>query len=228
MRVLRSTDGGEGGAAKPEVEPAVALSASPPPADRAVTDLISKHGDSASALRTLLADRDKLTAELAEIRKQLPKAGHAVFDPDTVKSYEAYKGLGTPDEVKLAVYERDELRAWKANQEREKFVGEVSANVGYKASVLSALLSRDEVELVLVDGKDRVGRPAKVAAIAVEGGTVPLDEYAKKHWGDFLPALQTGSVPKLAASSPFSPYRPSGSPPRPAIVPDKKLPSLVR
>jgi hypothetical protein len=161
--------------------------------------LVAKHGDPTSALRVLMAENYDYRDKLRDLKAKLPADGSVVLAGDDAKAYARYKALGDPKDLEKAVTERDHFREEADGFRREKLHGEAAKLHGFKSSVLSRLVTTDGLELVILDGKDKVGKPAKSAHVKGEGDkTTPLADYAKANWGDFLPALQLAEQPSAS------------------------------
>lgn len=220
---LPPISGGDGSGDPPPADPP----APPPAAPPAMPDLgklieaaVAKHGDQTSALKALVADNYALRDDLKAARAGLPKPGARVIDGDDLKHFDAYRELGTPAEVRKAREERDQLAAKVATHERQ----EVLRGVAEKAKVSFPVLARlagdgltFEPKTVKVQGKD-------VEVLHVKDGEaapVPFDDYAAKHWAEFLPALKPGATktePTRPNATPVradlnNPYLPATLPP---------------
>jgi hypothetical protein len=224
--ILHDAKATEGGAAVAEPEPRPAEPPAPevPSADinKRIDPLQKDHGDSNGAVRALLAERDQTAAQLAETRTKLPREGHRVIDPDTGRVLDEFNALGRkPADLKAALDELDALKARVAERDRKDHHGRVAAVHGFKAPVYTDLAERDKLDVVIVEDRDpRV--PSKTIQVAKVRGKddkgaetlTPLEEYAAKNWGDYLPSLKGTAAP---APSPLGSPPPSGGPPRPPV-----------
>jgi hypothetical protein len=192
----------------------------PPDIKALVADAVKQHGDMNTAYHALLRDRDTLRDELGETKKRLPKDGHVVLDPESAKTFAAYQTYGPPEALakaledgKTAATERDDLRF-------TQHMGEVSGLMKWKPSVLADRVKASGVETVIKDEPDPkapTGAKLRVPHVKLEGDkTVPLAEYAKQHWADYLPALSAEPPkPEMQRGSPPSNGQ---GPPRPAVA----------
>ncbi len=168
----------------------------PPPAPdlgKLVEAAVAKHGDQTAALKAFAADLYAAKDDLKAMRAKLPPDGSVMLAGDDVKHYEAYKGLGTPAEIRKAKEERDTLAAENSTFKRDTELRGVAEKAGVKFAVLKALAGPGltfEPKTVKVQGKDVEIMHVKDG----EAAPVPIDDYAKKHWSEFLPALKPGAI----------------------------------
>jgi hypothetical protein len=179
----------------------------------ALEALLKEHdGDRNSALRVLIQENQGLHGLLSDAEARLPADGSVVLSGDEAKAWKHYRELGEPADVRKAVAERDQFRAEAGTLRKKEVVREAATLHGFRPAVLEKLAA--EVEVAVVDGKGKDGKPARLAVVrepgAKEGETVetPLADYAAARWADFLPSLQ--SEPQRAAP---------GTPPRRAPGP---------
>lgn len=217
--ILLSPDGAEGGDPPPKTDD------KGPDLVKAIEGLLAKNGnDPNAALRVLLSENYQYRDQLRDVKGKLPAADSLVLSADDAKLFSAYKAHGTPDEIKQGLYERDEHASTIAAHARAKQIGDVAKLHGYDPDVLTTLAG--DLEFEIQDGKDKAGKPIKVAAVKDGDKSVPLDEFAKAKWEKFLPSLKAAQA-KPQNGSPL----PSGdTPPKPAITPTTDAPrrSLVR
>jgi hypothetical protein len=212
------------GKAKPAAEPLTADD---------VAELLKAHGgDQGAAIRSVMADRDKFRDEATELRGKLPKEGHVVLDPERAKTLAAYEAMGDPaglakaiEDGKTATAERDDLKF-------QSHMGEVASLQKWKPGVLADRVKASGIATLIKEEpnpKDAKGAKLRVPHVVLEGDkTTPLTDYAKEHWGDYLPALQTEPAkPEFSRGSPSSNGH---TPARPAVVQKSDQPhrSLVR
>lgn len=179
----------------------------------ALEALLKEHdGDRNSALRVLIQENQGLHGLLSDAEARLPPDGSVVLSGDDAKAWKHYRELGEPGDVRKAVAERDQFKAEAGTLRKKEVVREAAGLHGYRPAVLEKLAA--EVEVAVVDGKGKDGKPAKLAVVREpgpkEGETVetPLADYAAARWADFLPSLQS------------EPARPApGTPPRRAPGP---------
>ena len=173
-------------------------------ADESIPDLgklaaeaIAKHGDEASALRALAAEGIALADEAAALKSSVTLTAAQAAE------WQAYKAIGKPADIERAVKEHPALAVQHATYKREAAMRDVVEAAGVKFNVLKKLAGPDLVfETKPVKGKD--GKHADVLHVRDDGGrAVPFDDYAAKHWAEFLPALK-----------PVAPIRQPGTPSR--------------
>lgn len=222
MRILRDPAPTEGGG-KETPAPAPDYSA-----------LLAKHSGDANALAMALVSEnaglrsatDRLKAEYADIKKQVPASGSRVLSADEAKELDAYLGLGKPADLAKALDSGKEATGKVAAFEREKLLADAAKPYGYSPSVLAKLAGAD-LAIEVVDGKGKDGKPAKVAeVVAIEKGKdgkdvekrTSLDEYAKQHWAEFLPSLEpkaeppARTTPSFARTEELANHQPNGQP----------------
>jgi hypothetical protein len=184
-------------------------------------------GDQGSAIRAVVAERDKYRDEVATLKDRLPKDGTLVLDADARSAWEAYQALGKPEDLTKALGERDEAVKKATTYERRETHAKIADIHKLKPRVLTTLAERDELDLTVgeVDAKDPKN-PSK--AIKLEAGLVrgenekgeetltPLMEYAAKHWKDDLDWLKA-EPSKPAAPTLGSPAPTGQGPPRPKV-----------
>ncbi len=166
------------------------------------------------------SDRDKQKARVDELEAQMPE-GSLILKGDEAKAYQAYKALGTAEEVKTKLEAAVETTKENTSLKRTQRTSAASKALGWKESVLERLLGdmdidgREETVTVKEGGKD-VLKKQMVYAVLVpqesgEPKRVQATAYAEANWSDFLPALKAKSPPD--PSVPFVPQSPSNKPP---------------
>lgn len=169
---------------------------------KAVENLLAKHGGPDRALSVLLSENYEYRDQIRDLKKQLPAAGSIVLSGDDVKAWETYTGLGKPTEVRKALEDGQRAATEATSLRKAGLVRDAAELHGFKPTVLATLV--EKLDIVIVDGKGKDGKPVREAHIKGEGdSTTPLPEFAEKHWGEFLPALR-----------PESKSPPKGTPPR--------------
>lgn len=167
----------------------------------------------------------KLVAAEVENRSlkktQVPK-GSRVLNDQEAKDYDAFLALGKPDEVAAKVKEHGEYAAFgkvadvkknlddgaaatakDAARERADHIATVAAAAKFKPSVLTDRVNTDKLTDLVVREVEREGKLVKVAyAKDPQGVEHELDTYAKKNWGDYLPALQLTTT-ETSEGTPF-------------------------
>lgn len=137
--------------------------------------------------------------QLNELRGKLPAEGTVVLDADKAKLWEAYQGLGAPDEVKKV---KDEYAGLK----REAHFRAVAEVHGFNPVVLAGLPGA--AALTIEIGEETVnGKTAKVAYVVQQDGKkIALPDYAKQTWEPFLPALHAAAGTGQQAQSKGTPF----------------------
>lgn len=142
-------------------------------------------------------------------KNQVPK-GHRVLSEQEAKDYDTFLGLGKPEEVSAKVKEHGEYAAFgkvadvkksldegaaatakDAAREKADHIATVAGVAQFKPGVLTDRVNHDKLTDLVVRDVEREGRPVKVAYVKdPQGVEHELDAYAKRNWGDYLPALQ--------------------------------------
>jgi hypothetical protein len=195
-----------------------------------LTALLAKNNGDAMALASQLlsenadlrAERRTWRTEKTTLEGKALKDGQVAVSADDAKALDAYKPLGTPDELKViktehGTFKTDKERlegentALKANEaktKRENDLRDVADVEGYKFSVLADRDSATpgltyEIKDVEVDGKKV--KKAFVKFKNGEGDNAPIEEkalseFATQKWADYLPALQATDTQNTDAS----------------------------
>jgi hypothetical protein len=209
------TKGPDGKPAEPPVTPDLS---------KAADGLVAKHGDPTAALLVLLGENYKARDTVRELKAKLPADGSLVLTGDDAKAWSRYRAAGDPKTVEAALTERDAYRTEAEGYRRDKHHADVAAVAGYKPAVLTRLATTDGLSLRVDDGKDKLGKPVKLAVVVAKGAddketVTPLADYAAAHWQDFLPALAAVSAARpLPTGTPAPRHE---TPPRPAVAVEK-------
>lgn len=134
-------------------------------------------------------ERDKIRERDARIRELEAKRtpdGALVLSGDDIALWEAYKGLGKPDEVSAKLTAATEATAERDTLKRRDTIRQVADASGYKPAVLERLGADLTYEIKDVTEN---GKTAKQVLVKDGDKTVPLKDYAAREWTDFLPAL---------------------------------------
>lgn len=124
-------------------------------------------------------------ANLATEREAIAKK--AVIEPSELTAYEAYKTLGTPDEIKTKIANGETAASEAANLKRDTVIRDAASATGYNLPVL-----RDRVGTLSVQVREieTDGQKTPTAFITDSAGKEHnLSEYAEKEWSVYLPAL---------------------------------------
>ncbi len=201
--LLDPTAGTEGGAA---AAPAAdnkdgQAAAKAPDLKTAADNLVAKHGDPTAALRVLLGENYGYRDQIRDARKQIPAEGSIVLAGDDAKAWGHYQALGKPADLKTALAEGGEAKAQVGTYRKAEVIARAADLTlldggKLRPGVLATLARELEIEFRDELGKDgkpalKDGKPALQAVVKGEGDKVtPLAEYAKAHWGEFLPSLR--------------------------------------
>lgn len=163
--------------------------------------LVAKYGDAQRALATLSEKAERLERDnfkyrdrLREIEKLFPDG----VEPDTAiilqqedaDLFDTYKALGSPDEIRTAMTERDEALAQVQRVERDKMVRGVADIVEANAEVLIELSARSESPLEYEVVEETVdGEKQRSVYVKTDNERVAFRQYAEAVWKPFLPSL---------------------------------------
>jgi hypothetical protein len=166
----------------------------------------------------LLAENYRLREKIREAR--VPE-GATVLSAEDAKLFASYKELGTPKAIKDAQGRVENLAGEVARLKRTESYDAAAAALGWKASAFRKLAQQADIEVEpgkvkvrSADGKESEVDTYMVKPSKPDAKPVPLGDYAREHWADFLPALDAKET--VAAQRP--PVRP-GTPPRTAAEP---------
>ncbi|KQR40756.1 hypothetical protein [Deinococcus sp. Leaf326] len=153
---------------------------------------------------------------------QVPKGSRVLNDQES-KDYAAFLALGKPDEVAAKVKEHGEYAAFgkvadvkkslddgaaanakNADREKAEHIATVAGVAQFKPGVLTDRVNHDKLTDLVVREVEREGKQVKVAyAKDPQGVEHELDAYAKKNWGDYLPALQLTATDTASSGTAF-------------------------
>lgn len=208
----------------------------------AIAEFIAAKGGAHRAVAILLRKKEELETDLHRVRersREVP-ADAVVLTGDDARAWEAYRGLGKPDEVTRALDTAKADRAWRSERESADHIGQMAAAVGYNARLLTlALNERPDAKLELREVTvSEGGREVKKSVPHVVVGTgdaakaEPLTAFATREFPD-LPftatasgagngtpsAGRTGSTTPAGGATPpvrYPDQREGGTPARPA------------
>jgi len=202
LRNAEGAEGGEGGVAetKPVVVAAKVEDRAPDLA-KAVEGLVARHGDPTAALRVLMGENYTLRDQARDLKGKLPAEGSVVLAGDDARHWGDYRKLGAPADLRRAIDAGKQFEAEAGGYRKAELIGraaEVTAIDGarIRPAVLGRLAEGLDIEVrdeLNKEGKPvlKDGKPVRQAVVKGEGDKVtPLADYAKQHWGDFLPALK--------------------------------------
>lgn len=185
-----------------------------------IADAVKQHGDLNVAYLMVSKERDTLRDELGATKERLPKEGHVVLDPDGAKRWADYQALGEPSALSKRIADGEAAATERDDLKFQSHIGEVATLEKWKPKVLADRVKASGIETFIKeepDPKDPKGAKLRVPHVKLEGDkTTPLADYAKEHWGDYLPALQ--AEPAKAESLRGSPPSNGHTPQRPAVA----------
>lgn len=165
----------------------------------------------------------ELSDEATQLRGKVPAEGAVMLSADEATAWQAYKALGTHEEVKTAIEQRTQLQGQLDALQREAALRDAAAAAGYKFSVL-----QDRDKVARIDGKElsyavkeveKDGTKSRVAFVKDGDTEKPLTEYAQEQWGEFLPSLQAqGSQQQNGTPFPSQHSGTGGNPKPPNLV----------
>ena len=187
---------------------------------KAVESLVAKHGDSSAALRVLLAENYAYRDQLRDAKAKLPADGSVVLTGDDAKQWDAYRGLGKPEDVRKTVREHGEQGTRLAGLERDETLRGVAEKAGVKFAVLKRLAG--SAEFVAAKATDaKTGKEREVVTVKDgDAEPIPFDDY----FADFLSSLRAEAAPPPSAPGAFN--TPTRSAPResPYTIPERTAP----
>lgn len=183
--------------------------------------LIDKQGGDASAVAAMLfSENYQLRERNRQLRGQIPGSDSLILDKDQAALWQTYQTLGDPNDLRTALSERDQAQGDLAQMRSSATIREAADTAGYKPSVLAGLDRQSggalKFETREVDRQD--GTKVKVAYVQNgDDQAVPLSDYAKSNWADFLPALQVESQEQRRGTR-YPPQSSGGKPPASDLV----------
>lgn len=215
---------GDGGGGTPP--PALPPTPTPDPApNQALQNLISRHNNDLMAVVSTLftdnyqyrQDKRELTNQVKSLEGQLPKEGQVVLSKDDAALFEAYKALGSTEDLGKLQGELTTTREQLGALQKEGTLRDVAEVAKFKLPVLKTLGEKLDYEIREVE-KD--GKKEKAAFVKNDKGEfTPLADFAAANWADFLPALQQQAEPPKG--TPFPNQNAGGGPaPKPNLVGD--------
>jgi hypothetical protein len=156
----------------------------------------------------------ELKAELAQAKDAIPPENAVVLTDDDIQTWETFKALGTPADVKSKLEKLDEAENKLKRHQRTEQLRSVADATGYDFDVLATLSGNLDFEMTTHNDE-------QIVTVKTEDGqTMPIAEYAEKHWSKFLPAL----APTNSTGGKRMPPQHTGTPPHPrtpkGTVPD--------
>lgn len=169
----------------------------------------------------------QLETQTRDLQGQVPGEGSVVLTGDEAQAWQAYRALGTPDEVKQGLDQRADYAKRLADAERETVLRQVADQAGYKPSVLAQLdrMAQAQGKALEFELREQEENGQTVQRSIVKDGEteLPLSDYANQEWADFLPALtvqpSAPSAPSVPTGVRYPPQHPgSGTPSRPTDI----------
>lgn len=167
--------------------------------------LIEKRGGGESGAQAvalkLLDDNEKARdgrrkfkerAEAAEAK--IPKEGEVVLSKEDAASFELYKALGKPDEVKKKIEDGTTAATTLSERDRQSAIAEAATLAQIPNAKLLAKLADPKKENFIVELRDEIreGKSVKVPFARKnedKAAFMPLMDFAKKELVDYMPAL---------------------------------------
>lgn len=179
------------------------------PTDADVAACLAEHGgDFNATMAALFTDIEAKKAEIVALEANLT--------PEELASLDAWKALGTPEEITKKLEEHKAVEQQIEAHRREERFAEAGKLLEYKPEVLSTIAEMDGLDIVIRDEKDpKTQKPVKIPYLVdAAGKRIPVVEHAEKHWKVWAPALTAKQPPPLVLrGSPVG----GGGPPRPPI-----------
>ncbi|MBM7845356.1 hypothetical protein [Herpetosiphon giganteus] len=152
-----------------------------------IANLVARQGGPDAALMLLMQENYQYRDQNRQLRERTPE-GSVVLTGDDVQRWRDYQALGQIDEVRTRLTEREQAQTELANLRTQATIRGVAEAMQWKPNVLERLATN--VTFVTKTEGDKT-------TISVKDGDVetPLQDYADKHWSEFMPSLTIGSNP---------------------------------
>lgn len=152
-----------------------------------IANLIARQGSPDAALMLLMQENYQYRDQNRQLRERVPN-GAVVLSGDDAQRWRDYQELGQLDELRTRLTEREQAQIELTNLRTQATIRTVAEAMQWKPSVLERLATN--VTFITKTEGDKT-------TISVKDGDVetPLDAYADKHWGEFMPALTIDSNP---------------------------------
>lgn len=172
----------------PEPTPVLPAPTLPADAVRSLESLISRSGGSDATNVLLFNDNKELRDELRDLKTKVPKDGAVVFSKEDADALVAYRALGQPDELGVAVTERDDFKAQSVKAAKSKARDEAVKLSGYDPEKFGVLGFANEYEY------STEGETA-YATREVDGKVEkkPITEIITERAGSMADALKAGN-----------------------------------
>lgn len=162
---------------------------------KAIESLVSKHGDEKGAIKTLLDEnlelrqqKRDLKKEVTDLKSNIPAKDAVVLSGDDLKAYEAYKALGSADELKTKLEEAQKAQDSLKNYKQAETMDKVADVTGVNSAALKKLYSNYDFEIT--------GEGEEAKAYVVDGEKkVLLSEHIDEHNSEFKASLYENEEP---------------------------------
>ncbi len=180
--------------------------------------LESTKGDKQDALERLVRRNERLQLDLDKSKAAMPDSSRVLSDGQ-FKTFEAYKKLGSPEDITKIVSERDGLQTDATLNARVTTLKSAAEVHGYQPALFLRLAMQDNLLVDEIREEGEGDEKVKVAYVRVdEEGSKPvrLDQHAKENWSEFMGGLSTEeSASRTTEGGPrLPPSAAKGSPPR--------------
>ena len=152
------------------------------------------NGDAMAFARQLYDDNYRLREKNRELEGKVPAEGARVLNKAEAARFEAYEALKKkPEDIAAALTQAEKDTAEAEKLRRKDKLRDV-ADVGFggsrlKLSVLEKLDGEFTEERPEYDIRDD-GKGGKAVHVKHGGKELPLEQFAKETWADFVPALK--------------------------------------
>ena len=154
--------------------------------------LAARYGDAKAALAALASENHTLRKQRRELRKKVPAEGALVLTQEQAAAWQAYQGLGKPEEVQAALGERDTLKEQVTRATREQTFRAAATAHGYNPDALAKFLAGRGVTLTETQATQD-GKAVTLYSVQGDGDTTePLPAWLEAHEAWALPALTAG------------------------------------
>lgn len=188
------------------------------------TELLAQHSTDKGTIT-------RLTNEKAALEVGSLPAGHVAVPAADAQLLAAYKGVGTPEEIKTAITERDTLKTDLTTTKRKELLRNVAEAEGWPLALLETAGANLEFELreieVEQDGK-KVKTPRGHVLVKGADNRVeakPFSDFAAADAGlkELLPLVEAGRKAKSPEGTPFIRQGSNSTPPSPDDLVAKRL-----
>ncbi len=169
-----------------------------PMTELAVRDIVSDivdatKGDKNDALERLVRRNERLQIDLDKAKTAIPDSSR-ILSESQLATFQAYKKIGSVEEITTAFSERDDLKTTTALKDREAQLRDAAGVHEMNPGLLVRLALQDNLVVDEIREEGDEDEKKKVAYVRVnKDGSKPirLDHYVKQEWEEFMDGLST-------------------------------------